>query len=925
MELNPNTIGDRPAGQQRMTTQRLDYDGLWITQVKVRASTAEVGAITPQEFVSGGIWTAHLDEPISDLLVNKITETRAVPGLYVPTTRYDPQLGPINGTRRLVENSGLITSLTATVKTTYEPHPNSKVVVYEMIETNSDGTGSSGNPAYPERVVNLYEESRGAVERVSQIVADIISVGSLVVTGATATLIRYEPLNQFLRDKIVETFTLNGPLLRKGERYDKDLGLVTSTQQLVDGTSLPAQSESATGLIKYETSPYGNPVVIKIVESWVTANFPTNTDDIYDASKGSVEKTSILSTDINTAGSVSIVGSVVTETSWKPRNAFLRYKNVETWTVDGPLLRNGERYDKDLGIVTSTRQLVDGTSLPAQSEGASGLTKYEASPVGNPVVFKIVESWDTAAFPIAFDNIYDPQKGAVNQEQQLTTDTSGDGSLSVSSGSVTQISYKPRNEFLRFKITETWTLPGELLRNNERYDKELGLVTSTRQLVDGTNNPTQSESANGLTKYEASPMGFPVIFEIIESWDTAAFPIAFDNIFDPQKLAVTQEQQLTTDTGSPGSLAVSGNSVTEISYKPRNEFLRFKITQTWTLPGSLLRNNERYDKDLGLVTSTRQLIDGTNNPTQSESASGLTKYEASPIGFPVIFEIIESWDTGSFPVITSSLYDDQKGDVDQDEQLTTDTASSASFAISGQDVTDISYKPRNKFLRTKVTQTWTLGEVFVACDVDDETQTQVIVTTTTIATPGAISGNVAGTQVNYVPTNEFYGRKIEMTLSSYPSRTETHLANYVFPALVTGHYVDVITSLEGRDKFTLNLNRTASRSRVVPHTVEISYGANGSFSPPSYLVLGTQDLSYQGVFFNVQASSVLTDAISVVVNTGGSNPDWGFAIETYSVDATSPSASDYIAQVGNPVVISYVIKPWKYNLWRMEVISIPLQ
>jgi hypothetical protein len=557
MELNPNTIGDRPAGQQRMTTQRLDYDGLWITQVKVRASTAEVGAITPQEFVSGGIWTAHRDEPISDLLVNKITETRAVPGLYVPTTRYDPQLGPINGTRRLVENSGLITSLTATVKTTYEPHPNSKVVCYEIIETNSDGTGSSGNPAYPERVVNLYEESRGAVERVSQIVADITSVGSLVVTGTTpsavATLIRYEPLNQFLRDKIVETFTLNGPSIRKGERYDKELGLVTSTQQLVDGTGLLAQSENATGLVKYETSPYGNPVVFKIVESWVTANFP---------------------------------------------------------------------------------------------------------------------------------------------------------------------------------------------------------------------------------------------------------------------------------------------------------------------------------------------------------------------------------------ITANSFYDDQKGTVTQTENLTTDTSSVGSFAVSSQNVTEISYKPRNEFLRSITTQTWTLGKVFVAYDVDDETQTQVSVTTTTIssADAGTISDlNVAGTQANYVPTNEFYGRKIVMTLSSYSGRTEFHLANYVFPALVTGYTVDSLTSLEGRDKFTLNLNRTASRSRVVPHEVEISYGANGSFYPPSYLVLATQDLSYQGVFFNVQASSVLTDPISVAVATGSSNPDWGVAIETYSVGATSPSASDYIAQVGNPVVISYVIKPWKYNLWRMEVISIPLQ
>lgn len=556
MELNPNTIGDRPEGQQRMTTQRLDYDGLWITQVKVRASTAEVGAITPQEFVSGGIWTAHRDEPISDLLVNKITETRVVPGLYVPTTRYDPQLGPINGTRRIVENSGLITSLTATVKTTYDAHPNSKVVVYEMIETNSDGTGSSGNPAYPIRIVNLYEESRNAVKRVSQIVADTTSVGSLVVTGTTptavATLIRYEPLNQFLRDKIVETWTLNGPTIRKGERYDKELGLVASTQQLVDGTGALTQSESATGFIKYNTSPYGNPVVFKIVESW------------------------------------------------------------------GP----------------------------------------------------------------------------------------------------------------------------------------------------------------------------------------------------------------------------------------------------------------------------------------------------------------------TFPITTNSLYDDQKGTVTQTEQLTTDTSTTGSFTISGQSVTEISYKPRNEFLRSIITQTWTLGEVLVAYDVDDETQTQVSVTTTTIpfSDAGGIGAlNVPGTQANYVPTNEFYGRKIIMTLSSYSGRTEVHLANYNFPALVDGYAGDVIVSNEGREKFTLNLNRVASRSRVVPHTVNISYGANGSFSPPNYLQLATQDLSYGGVFFNVQASSVLNNALDIAAATSYSNPDWGFVLETYHSDATVPSAAGYRAMIGVDTVISYVIKPWKYNLWRMEVISIPLQ
>ena len=518
MELNPQTIGDRPEGQQRLTTQRLDYDGQWITQVKVRESTAVVGAITPQEFVSGGIWTAHRDEPISDLLVNKITETRAVPGLYVPTTRYDVQLGPINGTRRIVENSGLITSLTATVKTTYDAHPNSKVVVYEMIETNSDGTGTSANPAYPIRVEDSYDNERGAIEKRTQIVAATGSeIGSISVGSTLQTLL------------------------------------------------------------------------------------------------------------INAAGSGYVVGEVIT--------------------------------------------LLGGTIVAAAKVRV----------------------------------------------------------LTVSSGAIA-----------------TFTI-------DER-----------------------------------------------------------------------------------GSYAATSASLTQAS----------------------------------------------------TSGSG----------------------TGA-------------------------TFQSATYAIQAR---QIAFQPIDQFKLDRSIEMWTLpGPSLIRYDVDDESYNQVAITTQIIAKPLAADIsvlNVSGTQVNYVPLNDYYGKKITMTIGATPSsRTETQLSSFTFPGLVFGAIVNNIKRKDKNAKFLVNLNHIGARSRVVPHTVSISYGnyatqaAAAITTEAARIKFKTSDLNYQGVFFNVQTSNVLLDDFFIIAQTSANNPTYGATTETYTVLETSPTASQYVAFANTAQIISWVLKPWKYNLWRLEIVSVVME
>ena len=258
-ELNPNIAGDTPTGSLRITTQRLDYDGQWVQQVKVRQSTAVVGAITPQESVSGGVWTAYHDEPISDILVYQVTETRSVPGLYVPRTRDDLLLGPITGTRRLVENSGLTTLKTATYSRTYEAHPNSKVVCWELIETNSDGTGSAGNPAYPITVENQYDNTIGDVETTTQASTDLTTDSSFVigVTPDRAIITEWEPINQFLRKKIIKRFLVPGLELEAEPEIDDDGAVVTAIRQLTSAAAITEGEAVAGGVwTKITSEPY---------------------------------------------------------------------------------------------------------------------------------------------------------------------------------------------------------------------------------------------------------------------------------------------------------------------------------------------------------------------------------------------------------------------------------------------------------------------------------------------------------------------------------------------------------------------------------------------------------------------------------------------------------------------------------------------
>lgn len=156
-----------------------------------------------------------------------------LPGPWIPFTRYDDNLGPVQGRRRAVLNTGQTASLTATAKTTYEGRDGSSKISLEVQENWSNGTGAGDNPVYPILTGDGYDEQRGPVQSTQQLVVKTgDEVGSLVVADGVLTKIIYEPFNEFLLRKIVETSAIPGPVTTS-RKFDNFGGEIITQASLV--------------------------------------------------------------------------------------------------------------------------------------------------------------------------------------------------------------------------------------------------------------------------------------------------------------------------------------------------------------------------------------------------------------------------------------------------------------------------------------------------------------------------------------------------------------------------------------------------------------------------------------------------------------------------------------------------------------------
>lgn len=421
------------------------------------------------------------------------------------------------------------------------------------------------------------------------------------------------------------------------------------------------------------------------------------------------------------------------------------------------------------------------------------------------------------------------------------------------------------------------TLPGPWVPFT-RYDNDLGPIQGRKRHVRNTGQAS-SLALGGSLDYAAIEEGGGeasslVAWEKEENWTTGAgdganpaFPINYSSEYDTEKGAVQHKYQLVTmPATTSATLTASGGGIVETSFKDFNNFLQKRDTASYALPG---------------------------------------------------------------PIIQSEPYDDEKGATVVQTQLVLKANQGATLTLSGSTVTEVEYDRVNTLVYRKKTTTFTApGPLLTRYTYDAETGHEVTTTTQIIVKPTNSSGygETAGQTVEYRSQNAVYGLKVVTTFdtTSNFSRTEIREQPYSYPGLLFNITGSLLEAKNGIARVILNATRRTPRTRIVSHSVLITYGQESSLAPPAVFDPVLASLIYDGAFFNVNERNVLNDAISLSYTTGSDNPIWPTVVESVSFAASPLSATDYANMIGTYQIVNIIKEKWKYGLWRMSVISVPL-
>ena len=173
-----------------------------------------------------------------------------LPDPYVPFTRYDDDLGPIQGRRRSVKNEGQVASLGPNQRVNYEAREGSAIVYTEIDEAWSIDTDEDGNSLFPFKDRDFYDPSRGAVQERRQLfVPTGTEEATLENVNGVITQTSYEPYNEYLSFKVVQTYSVDGPQLI-GRATDNEGQLTTVTTQRKGASGYVPPNPTATKTVE---------------------------------------------------------------------------------------------------------------------------------------------------------------------------------------------------------------------------------------------------------------------------------------------------------------------------------------------------------------------------------------------------------------------------------------------------------------------------------------------------------------------------------------------------------------------------------------------------------------------------------------------------------------------------------------------------
>ena len=224
------------------------------TYVELRDTYAPLADNSPDPVIPGAFLVDEEAVPADGelnslyLKVTRIYET--LPGPWVPSSRYDDDLGLVQIRRRSVANSGQVASLTENIRTTYEAREGSTGVYTELEESWSTELDGSGNSQFPVKVREFYDASRGPVRELRQLVPTTGNeVASLQNNSGVITQISYEAYNEFLSFKITQTYLVDGPQLT-GFATNNEGQLITVQTQRKAASGYEAPNPTATRTVE---------------------------------------------------------------------------------------------------------------------------------------------------------------------------------------------------------------------------------------------------------------------------------------------------------------------------------------------------------------------------------------------------------------------------------------------------------------------------------------------------------------------------------------------------------------------------------------------------------------------------------------------------------------------------------------------------
>ena len=262
-----------------------------------------------------------------------------------------------------------------------------------------------------------------------------------------------------------------------------------ATALLIKEESTPAPGELASRFLA-------------VTRIYQTLPGPILYEDVYDVRRGPVQRTTQLIAFSSLAASLTSDGSTVTETTYQPVSAPVLRKTVETWAFSTAPIFYEDVYDVRRGPVQIASQYINYSSLAASlASDGSTVTETSYKPVNAVVLDKAIETWAFSAAPILTQDIYDPWKGAVQVTSQYVT--AGGSEVGSISGSFTETSYKPVNVYVLDKTIETWAVGSVPIHIRYDTDDETHEdVTITEQLIAAPANYTAlGNSAGVLVSY----------------------------------------------------------------------------------------------------------------------------------------------------------------------------------------------------------------------------------------------------------------------------------------------------------------------------------------------------------------------------------------------------------------------------------------